>query len=98
MAMTASLKEMVRPVSIPPLFERSCGALMQVSFGRPSSHTTKKLDRARRDASIHRESAKGCSRILSCADKGRRATDILLCPYVFWYRIRSLTDFDSEGG
>jgi hypothetical protein len=54
MAMTASLKEMVRPVSIPPPFERSCGALMQVSFGRPSSHTTKKLDRVRRDASIHR--------------------------------------------
>jgi len=54
MAMTASLKEMVRPVSIPPSpFECSCGALMQVSFGRPSSHTTKKLDRVRRDASIH---------------------------------------------
>jgi hypothetical protein len=32
MAMTASLKEMVRPVSIPPPFESSC-ALMQVSFG-----------------------------------------------------------------
>jgi hypothetical protein len=29
MAMTASLKEMVRPVSVPPSsFERSCGALM----------------------------------------------------------------------
>src|SRR5215216_6249902 len=53
MAMTASLKEMVRPVSIPPPFESSCGALMQVSFGRPSSHTTKKRDRVRRDASIH---------------------------------------------
>lgn len=51
MAMTASLKEMVRPVSIPPPFESSCGALMQVSFGRPSSHTTKKRDRVRRDAS-----------------------------------------------
>src|SRR5215208_1065045 len=50
MAMTASLKEMVRPVSIPPPFGRSCGALMQVSFGRPSSHTTKKLGRVRRDA------------------------------------------------
>ena len=53
MAMTASLKEMVRPVSIPPPFERSCGALMQVSFGRPSSHITKKLGRVRRDATIH---------------------------------------------
>jgi hypothetical protein len=73
MAMTASLKEMVRPVSIPPPFERSCGALMQVSFGRPSSHTTKKLDRVRRDASIHRESEKGSSRQLDgCkARKGR---------------------------
>jgi hypothetical protein len=38
MAMTASLKEMVRPISVPPLFEHSCGALMQVSFVRPSSH------------------------------------------------------------
>jgi len=38
MAMTASLKEMVRPVSIPPPFERSCSALMQVSFGR-QAHT-----------------------------------------------------------
>src|SRR5918995_180550 len=62
MAMTASLKEMVRPVSIPPPFERSCGALMQVSFVGPSPHTTKKRDRVRRDASIHRESEKGCSR------------------------------------
>jgi hypothetical protein len=63
MAMTASLKEMVRPVSIPPpSFERSCGALMQVSFGRPSPHTTKKRDRVRRDASIHPTAEKAHSR------------------------------------
>ena len=49
-------------------------------------------------ASIHQIAERGYSRKLSCADKGGRATDILLCPYVLWYRIRSLTDFDSEGG
>ena len=53
MAMTASLKEMVRPISAPPSFQRSCGALMYVSFGRLSTHTTKKLDRVRRVTSIH---------------------------------------------
>ncbi len=89
MAMTASLKEMVRPVSIPPPFDRSCGAFMQVSFGRPSSHTTKKLDRVRRDASIHRAAEKRYSRKPLCSfDYYGQTPSSLPSNRLFWFFAR----------
>ncbi|HEY6751909.1 MAG TPA: hypothetical protein VI027_11375, partial [Rubrobacteraceae bacterium] len=53
-AMTASLKDTVRRISVPLSVQCSSGVLIGVSFGLPKPHLTKSCPKGASVASIHR--------------------------------------------
>ena len=61
MAITASLKNTVRSISVPLSVKCSSGLLIGASFSLPSSHITKICTEGAAVASIHRESEKAWS-------------------------------------